>query len=93
MNSILSNEPVCFICGTPLGLHKHHIFSGNGRRQKSERWGAWVYLCGYHHNMSPAGVHNDRERDLWLRRIGQQAWEKEHGTREDFIREFGKSWL
>ena len=93
MRSIISNEPVCLICGTPLGLHRHHIFAGNGRRGISERRGLWVYLCSYHHNMGPYSVHNNRALDLKLRQMGQQAWEREYGSREDFIKEMGRSWL
>ena len=91
--SLLSDEKVCFICGTPCNLHRHHLYPGYGRRQQAERLGLWVYLCANHHNMSPAGVHNNRELDLMLRRMGQEAFEDQIGTREDFIKVFGRSWL
>ena len=90
--SIISNEPMCLICGTPHNLHRHHVIPGNGRRELSEKYGLWVYLCANHHNMSPFSVHNDHTLDLMIRQIGQQAFEKEH-TREDFIKVFGRSWL
>ena len=90
--SIINNEPYCLICGTPLHLHRHHIFPGS-RRQLSEKYGLWVYLCARHHNMSEAGVHNDSELDQRLKRHGQRRWEAEFGTREDFIKTFGRSWL
>lgn len=93
MKSIISNEPVCYRCGTPFDLERHHIFSGNGRRQLSEKFGLWVYLCPKHHTFGPEAVHNDKALDLTLRKMGQQAWEDRYGTREDFIKVFGRSWL
>ena len=63
----MSNEPECYICHTPLNLHKHHIFEGTGRRNLSEYWGCWVYLCANHHNMSRFGVHFDKSLDLKLK--------------------------
>ena len=93
LKSLLSNEPVCYICGTPYNLHRHHIIYGSGRRQLSEKYGLWVYLCGDHHNLSPYGVHNDRELDTRLKQEAQTAWEAKYGTREDFIKVFGRSWL
>ena len=92
MKSILSNKKECYICGSPNDLHRHHIFFGANRRL-SEQFGAWVYLCARHHNMSDEGVHFNRETDLTLKRTAQELWEKEYGTRDDFRRIFGKSWL
>jgi len=90
--SILQDEKECFICKKPYGLHKHHVFGG-ANRKLSEKYGLWLWLCPYHHNMSDKGVHHDRELDLELKRYAQQRFEYERGTREDFIRIFGKNWL
>jgi hypothetical protein len=62
-------------------------------RKKSEKWGCWCYLCAPHHNFSNKGVHFDHEFDLSLKQICQAEWEKKYGTREAFIKEFGRSWL
>jgi len=35
MQSILSRFRCCYVCGTTLNLHKHHIYGGNGRRERS----------------------------------------------------------
>lgn len=93
MKSIISNEPYCLICGSPQHLHRHHICSGYGRRQLSEKYGLWVYLCARHHNMTDFSVHRDSKLDLILKQQGQKAWEDQYGTREDFIKIFGRSWL
>lgn len=92
--SIISNERACHICGTPLDLHKHHVFPGSGRRKVSEREGCWVYLCAAHHNMSPNSVHMDRMMDLALRREVQRKWmEVNDASKEEFIRVFGCSYI
>lgn len=91
--SLMCNNRICFICGTTFNLHKHHIFGGSNR-SKSEKDGCWCYLCAPHHNMSNCGVHFNRESDLKLKRICETAWIKQKGkTEEDFIREYGRSYL
>lgn len=91
--SIISNEPECLICGTTFNLHRHHIFFGHGYRGLSEKWGCWVYLCARHHNMSNKGVHFNKALDLKLKQQAQKAWEYQHGSREDFMRIFGRNYL
>ena len=93
MQSILCNEARCYRCGSIYNLHRHHIFYGTYRRKKSEEYGCWVYLCGKHHNMSSFGVHFDRAFDNELKRECQLKWEELNGSREDFIKEFGKSYV
>ena len=90
--SIMSNKKECYICKRTQNLHRHHIFGGANRKW-SEQFGAWVYLCAEHHNMSDMGVHMNREVDLILKRTCQELWEAEYGTREDFRSFFGKSYL
>lgn len=78
---------------TPM-LHRHEVFFGNGRRQKSIKDGLVVFLTPEMHNMSNRGVHYNREFDLYLKRIGQQAWMDYYGkTTEDFIKEYGRNYL
>ena len=91
--SLISSKQECYVCKKLWNLHMHHIFYGAGRRSLSDQYGCWVYLCAYHHNMSDEGVHFNKERDLRLKRECQEEWEKQYGSREDFIRVFGKSYL
>ena len=92
MKSIISNKKECFVCKTTIGLHRHHIYPSYNRKN-SEKEGCWVWLCGFHHNLSNQGVHFNRELDLKIKRLCQERWEELNGTREDFRRIFGKSWL
>lgn len=91
--SIISNRYQCLICGTIEGLHRHHIYGGVGRRSKSEKYGCWCYLCARHHNGGNFGVHFNQKLDGNLKTMCQIEWESRFGDREDFIREFGRSYL
>lgn len=92
MKSLISNNKSCYVCGCPT-VHKHHIFYGTANRKQSEKYGCWVWLCPYHHNMSNDGVHFNRELDLQIKRECQERWEAEYGTREEFRNIFGKNYL
>ena len=91
--SIISNDKKCFICGSDTALHKHHIFYGAKNRRNSEKQGCWVYLCAMHHNMSSHGVHFDKDKDLYLKKFAQATWEMENGSREEFVKIFGRNYL
>ena len=93
MESVIQTEKQCYACGTTLNLHDHHIIYGTSNRKKSEKYGLKVWLCAYHHNMSNEGVHFNKSLDLALKTKAQTYYEKHYGSREDFIREFGRSWL
>ena len=44
--------------------------------------------------MSNKGVHFNHEFDLYLKRIGQKAWQDYYNkTKEDFIKEFKRNYL
>ena len=92
MKSIISNEQKCYVCGTTLNLHRHHIIHGYAFRKVSEKYGLWVYLCAYHHNMSNEGVHFNRELDLHLKQLAQRKFEEVYPEKE-FIKELGRNYL
>jgi len=89
----------CYLCrlfygrSNQRGLHTHHIFEGTGRRKVSDKYGLTVKLCPMHHNASEQGVHFNRENDLIIKQMGQRYYEENIGSREDFIRDFIKSYL
>ena len=89
--SLLSEEKVCWRCGTTQGLHRHHIFPG-ALRNASEKYGCWVWLCWPHHNGSNEGVHFDRQFDNELRRICQRKFEEVYGH-DEFMRIFKRNLL
>ena len=93
VKSILQRNKACYICGTTLNLHRHHIFYGTANRKLSEEDGCVVYLCQLHHTVA-AGVHFNKKIDLTLKAKCQLQWQKHYKkTTEDFIRRYGRSYL
>ena len=89
---MIQTEKECYFCKTTLGLERHHIFYGVANRKLSEKDGCVVWLCREHHTGN-TGVHHNRMADLSLKRLCQMAWQEKYGTKEDFIRRYGKSYL
>lgn len=82
----------CYFCGRTDWIECHHIFQGAYRR-KSEQYGFVIDLCHRHHNEPPDGVHHNRQNNLILKRKAQTEFEKTMGTREEFIKIFGRNYL
>lgn len=88
-----SMEGYCYLCGRWSNLEEHHVY-GASRRKKSTKYKAVVKLCHWCHNEEPDGVHHNKENRLKLQAKYQYKLMKENGwTVEDFIREFGKSYV
>lgn len=83
----------CYICGRNKDVHKHHVFFGTANRDLSEKYGLTVHLCVNCHELSPTSVHKCTETSDMLKKIGQRAFEREHGTRVEFMKIFGKNYL
>lgn len=91
--SIISDDKVCFVCrGSATDIH--HCLAGRNRK-KADKYGLTVWLCRKCHTR----IHSAKEGDpymnasLFLKQTAQQAFEKQIGTREDFIKEFGRNYL
>lgn len=93
MKSVLQNEKLCYVCGTHLNLHCHHVFGGTANRKKSEKYGLKVWLCARHHNMSDEGVHFDPVLNRAIEINAQRYFEDHIGTHEEFMKEFGRNYL
>jgi len=85
----------CYFTGSPY-VERHHIFeSRQGYKKKSERRG-FVIPLRYDLHPNGANVVHTPENDQIdgiLKRMAQEYYESHYGTREDFICEFGKSYL
>lgn len=87
----------CFICGRNGAsdhLDKHHIFGG-GLRSKSEKYGLYVYLCGYRcHKFGKFAAHQCKETAEMLHKYGQMKAMLEQGwSCAEYVAEFGKNHL
>lgn len=100
---MLGEKNECYLCRYLYGhsnqrsLAPHHIFEGgtSGRRKTSDKYDLVVMLCPMHHNASNEAVHMkpNGELDTILKRMGQEYYESHYGSREDFRRDFIKSYL
>lgn len=94
---MIKTEKTCFLCGRN-GLNdpldRHHIFGGPNRK-KSERYNLVVYLCHSEcHIFGESAAHRNAKTMQVIREYGQRKAMRENGwTVEDFIREFGKSYI
>lgn len=53
-----------------------------------------IRLCGdEHHRNGPLSVHQNREVANRLKAIGQAKFEETYGTRDDFVRIFGRNYI
>ena len=78
MESIISKDNTCYVCGRPATC-THHILGGVANRPKSDKRGFTVRLCDDCHR----SIHKHINEGV----------RQHYGTREDFINEFGKSRL
>ena len=92
LHSIITDDMEhCMICGSPY-VQIHHVFFGTANRKMSDQYALIVPLCESHHT-GAEGVHRFRNTDLKLKQMGQQAFENHYGSREVFIKTFGRNYL
>lgn len=92
MKSIINNGQYCYVCGKPKN-HTHHCIFGS-KRALADKDGLTVPLCAECHNL----IHTSSDPfyegiQLDLKRIAQRKWEEKNGTREDFIKRYGRNYL
>lgn len=95
--SIVQSDPnFCFLCGrngSADRLEKHHLF-GASNRKHSEEDGLFVWLCGERcHRNGSGSAHRNGDIMDGLHLIGQKAYEREIGTREEFVKRYGRNYL
>ena len=93
VKSLLQRNKACYVCGTTLNLHLHHVFYGTANRKLSDADGCVIYLCLNHHT-GTQGVHHNRKLDLTLKARCQIEYQKQYNkTTEEFIKRYGRSYL
>lgn len=81
----------CIFTGS-APVERHHIF-GASNRKNSEKYGFVVPLRP---DLHPNGVFAGKDAksiDTKLKTMAQEYFEKHHGTREEFLRIFGRNYL
>ena len=95
MKSIVTNQAnTCFFCQSPPDCY-HHLIFGNGLRSLAEEDGIKVPMCNKHHNMGAnlEKIHGNPMAEKLSKMLGQAIWENHYGSREDFRKRYGKSYL
>lgn len=92
LTSVLTDDmDHCMFTGT-APVERHHVF-GAANKWRSEKYGFIAPLRpDLHPNGVFAGVHA-KEVDLALKMRSQAYYEEHYGTREEFIKEFGRNYL
>lgn len=88
---LFDDDDHCYVCGSP-NVECHHVLYGVRNRSIADDYGYVIYLCHEHHR-GQTGAHFNLPFNLYLKKKAQMHFENNHGTREDFIRIFGKSYL
>lgn len=88
------NMDVCMFTGSPM-VERHHCLTQQGGhvRDLCEKYG---FIAPLRADLHPNGVHateEAKEIDYYLKTECQKYYEEHYGTREDFIKEFRKSYL
>lgn len=81
----------CMFTGS-APVERHHIF-GASNKKRSEKYG---FIAPLRPDLHPNGVFAGAEAksvDMKLKTMAQEYYETHIGTREQFRKEFGKSWL
>ena len=83
----------CFKTGSPY-YHIHHIFPGS-RRKRSEKYGFVIPVAPWLHEFTKDSIHANPNKglDLELKQMSQKYFEVHYGSREDFIKVFGRNYL
>lgn len=89
---IVDNMESCLICGSPE-VEIHHCIHGTANRAKAEKYKLVVPLCGYHHRGWERAPHRCKDMDDYFKRMAQTYFELNIGSREMFMKEFGKNFL
>lgn len=85
---IYTNKNVCWKCGKHGPTSEHHLLDG-ADRGAADRHGLFVYLCFSCHR----SAHDDPEVQREMQEYGQRVFEEKIGTREDFLKDFLKSYI
>lgn len=82
MNSVIQHERQCLICGS-WNIEEHHIF------KTANEYGFKVWLCPTHKEQCK----ENSKLDIEIKQLGQKNFEYHYGTREEFIKTFGRSYI
>lgn len=83
----------CLFCGKEREADHHLIFGSNKKLADEDK--LIVPVCNDCHTMNKniENIHGNPMACKLSKMLGQAVWEKHNGTREDFIKRYGRSYL
>lgn len=88
-----TQEGICYLCGAEVHTEVHHCIGGPNR-WLSEKHGLKVDLCVSCHKFGRDAVHhNGSQKKKQLQAEAQRMFEQKKGTREEFMRIFGRNYI
>lgn len=84
----------CIFCGRPTN-EEHHLLFGSASRRLAEEDGLKVPCCENCHTQNEVRcrVHDNPMAEKLSKMLGQAIYEAKIGSREDFRRRYGVSYL
>lgn len=91
---VTEQEGICFFCGRSAEC-EHHLLFGAGARELAEEDGLKVPACNNCHNIGRVAerIHDNSMAEKMSKIFGQIIYEEKIGSREEFRRRYGKSYL
>lgn len=85
---------ICFVCGRPA-TEEHHLIFGRGRRKLAEEDGLKAPVCERCHRLNEniRKIHGNPMAEKLSKMLGQAVYETRLGTREEFQKRYGESYL
>lgn len=91
---ITKYKKLCILCGRPATC-EHHLVFGIGLRELAEEDNLKAPICDRCHTLgkSTEKIHDNVAAERLSKICGQLLYEAQIGTREDFRKRYGQSYL
>lgn len=91
---VTEHEGICAFCGRETE-GEHHLIFGTAGRELSEKDGLKLPVCNDCHNMGDKlrRIHDNPMAERLSKMLGQAIFEGKVGTRDDFRKRYGRSYL
>ena len=91
---VTEHENICAFCGREAD-GEHHLIFGTAGRELSEKDGLKLPVCNDCHNMGDKlrRIHDNPMAERLSKMLGQAVFEGKIGTRDDFRKRYGRSYL
>lgn len=94
LSIVTNNIRICYFCGAPAEA-EHHLIFGTSNRKLAEADGLKVPICNNCHNFGDkmSRIHDNPMAEKMSKMLGQAFYEAHIGSREQFMKRYGRSYL